>query len=49
MADGYAGLIEMIFSFGVVLLWGGYQLWSLRRGRSKSDSGKSDERGKGTQ
>ena len=35
MPEGYTALVEMLFTFGVVLLWGVYQLWSLRRDRSK--------------
>ena|GEM_PF-4907989 len=35
MDDGYIALIEMLFSFGVVLIWGVYQLWSVRRVQPK--------------
>ncbi len=33
--DNY-GLIEMVFSFGVVILFGVWQLWSLEKSKKKT-------------
>ena len=43
MPEGYIALIEMLFTFGVVLLWGVYQLWSVRRGSTKKKPADDDK------
>ena len=43
--EGNIALVEMLFSFGIVLLWGFHQLWSLRRDRRRPPpaDGKADK------
>lgn len=39
MSGSTAGLIEMVFGFGVVLAWAFWELWSLRRDKRRDAEG----------
>ncbi len=35
MSDNVFGLVEMAFSFGLILVFGVWQLWSIRKTRER--------------
>jgi hypothetical protein len=48
MQDGrWLSLIELTFTFGVVLLWAFRELWLLRRDRRRREAEKNRQRGEG--
>ncbi|MBG0793094.1 hypothetical protein IYY11_06790 [Methylocystis sp. H62] len=47
MLDDYFGLVEMVFSFGLIIGLCVWQLWALEKARKRlsDEQSKSDERG----
>ncbi len=42
MTAGAAKLLELLFVIALVGGWGGYELWSLRRDRSRDDAARRE-------